>query len=65
LAKGEISSSEEDITQYLVEEFGYAADEAEEMAKRLSENADELKDYGKELESNSAAMDAYYDAMAM
>ena len=65
LANGEITGSKEDIYEYLMDNFDYANEEAQAMAVRLSENADELRKYGNSVEAADAQMEAYYDAMSM
>lgn len=64
LASGEILGTEEDISEYLVDELGYAADQADKLAERFAENAEELRDYGQGLETAESQQQAAYDAIA-
>lgn len=66
MANGELDNpyDEGQIAEYLTDELGVAASAAEKMAKELADNAEELIDFGRTLNTAEQQMNAYYEGMA-
>ena len=64
MASGKAGSTREDLEKYLIEEMKVLPNAASDLADRLWENADELRDYGESVQAAEAANESYYSAMA-